>query len=105
MKAEISDVLDVLQLPVNSQVYELLTFLMDWISDKHLSKIKIQEEREDSHKLVTQISKKNCTQESCMKVKEFGLFACVNMFSDLWALLNDFENITGQPVLYMLWIQ
>ncbi|KAF1574931.1 UNVERIFIED_CONTAM: hypothetical protein FQV15_0015581, partial [Eudyptes pachyrhynchus] len=56
------------KLPMNSQVYELLTFLMDWISDTHLSKIKIQEEREDSHKLVTQISKKNCTQESCMKV-------------------------------------
>ncbi|XP_076185029.1 coiled-coil domain-containing protein 138 isoform X1 [Aptenodytes patagonicus] len=57
------------KLPMNSQVYELLTFLMDWISDKHLSKIKIQEEREGSHKLpVTQISKKNCTQESCMKL-------------------------------------
>ncbi|NXF65379.1 CC138 protein, partial [Ciccaba nigrolineata] len=57
------------KLPLNSQVYELLTFLMDWISDQHLSKIKIQEEREDSHKLlVTQTSKKTCTQERCMKV-------------------------------------
>ncbi|NXJ92403.1 CC138 protein, partial [Corythaixoides concolor] len=57
------------KLPLNSQVYELLTFLMDWISDQHLSKKKIQEEREDSHKLlVTQTSKKTCTQERCMKV-------------------------------------
>ncbi|NXS82618.1 CC138 protein, partial [Erpornis zantholeuca] len=56
-------------LPLNSQVYELLTCLMDWISDQHLSKIKTQEEREDSHKpMVTQSSKKPCTQEKCMKV-------------------------------------
>ncbi|NXT80978.1 CC138 protein, partial [Zapornia atra] len=57
------------KLPLNSQVYELLTFLMDWISDHLLSRIKTQEEREDSHKLpVTQVSKKACTQERCMKV-------------------------------------
>ncbi|XP_062371054.1 coiled-coil domain-containing protein 138 [Cinclus cinclus] len=56
-------------LPLNSQVYELLTYLMDWISDQHLSKIKTQEEREDSHKpMVTQSSKNSCTQEKCMKV-------------------------------------
>lgn len=106
MKAEVSDVVDVLQLPLNSQVYELLTLLMDWISDQHLSKIKIQEEREDTHKfMATQTSKKSCTQERCMKVKGFGLFACVNKFSDLWGVLNDFETITDQPVLYMLWMQ
>ncbi|XP_068027020.1 coiled-coil domain-containing protein 138 [Melanerpes formicivorus] len=57
------------KLPLNSHVYELLTFLMDWISDQHLNKIKTQEEREDSHKcLVTQTSKKPCTQERCMKL-------------------------------------
>ncbi|XP_009957164.1 PREDICTED: coiled-coil domain-containing protein 138, partial [Leptosomus discolor] len=57
------------KLPLNSQVYELLTFLMDWISDQHLSKIKIQEETEDGHTLlVTQTSKKACTQEMCMKL-------------------------------------
>ncbi|KFV75957.1 Coiled-coil domain-containing protein 138, partial [Struthio camelus australis] len=57
------------KVPLNSQVYELLTVLMDWISDQHLSKIKIQEEREDSHKLLfTQNSKKTYTQEKCMKV-------------------------------------
>ncbi|NXU81360.1 CC138 protein, partial [Oreotrochilus melanogaster] len=57
------------KLPLNSQVYELLTLLMDWISDQHLSKIKIQEQREDRHNLlVIQTSKKTCTQERCMKV-------------------------------------
>ncbi|NXX40385.1 CC138 protein, partial [Tricholaema leucomelas] len=57
------------KLPLSSQVYELLTFLMDWISDQHLNKIKPQEEEEDSHKLlVTQTSKKTCTLERCMKV-------------------------------------
>ncbi|XP_071600436.1 coiled-coil domain-containing protein 138 isoform X1 [Heliangelus exortis] len=57
------------KLPLNSQVYELLTLLMDWISDQHLSKIKIQEQREDSHNLlVIQTSKKTCTQERCMKL-------------------------------------
>ncbi|NXO85849.1 CC138 protein, partial [Sitta europaea] len=56
-------------LPLNSQVYELLTYLMDWISDQYLSKIKTQEERRDSHKpMVTQSSKNPCTQERCMKV-------------------------------------
>ncbi|NXP45184.1 CC138 protein, partial [Heliornis fulica] len=56
------------KLPLNSQVYELLTFLMDWISDQLINKIRIQE-REDSHKLpATQTSKKTCTQERCMKV-------------------------------------
>ncbi|XP_074391999.1 coiled-coil domain-containing protein 138 isoform X8 [Zonotrichia albicollis] len=55
-------------LPLNSQVYELLTYLMDWISDQHLSKINTQE-REDSHKpRVTQSSKNSCTQEKCMKL-------------------------------------
>ncbi|KFW01058.1 Coiled-coil domain-containing protein 138, partial [Eurypyga helias] len=57
------------KLPLNSQVYECLTSLMDWISDQHLSKITIQEERADRGKLlVTQTSKKTCTQERCMKV-------------------------------------
>lgn len=66
---------------MNSQVYELLTFLMDWISDQHLSKIKIHEERGESHKpLAIETSKKICTQERCMKVKGFGLFARVNVF-------------------------
>ncbi|NXK55485.1 CC138 protein, partial [Chauna torquata] len=56
----------IVKLPLNSQVYELLTVLMDWISDQHLSKIKLQEEKEDSHKLL--FTKKTYTQEKCMKV-------------------------------------
>ncbi|XP_030316823.1 coiled-coil domain-containing protein 138 [Calypte anna] len=57
------------KLPLNLQVYELVTLLMDWISDQHLSKIKIQEQRENSHNLlVIQTSKKPCTQERCMKL-------------------------------------
>ncbi|NXA53304.1 CC138 protein, partial [Nothocercus julius] len=57
------------KIPLNSQVYELLTALMDWISDQHLSKLKTQEEREGSHKLLlTQNSKKTYIQEKCMKV-------------------------------------
>ncbi|XP_039911673.1 coiled-coil domain-containing protein 138 isoform X2 [Hirundo rustica] len=61
--------LENLQLPLNSQVYELLTYLMDWISEQYLSKIETQEEREDTHKpVVTQSSKNPCTQEKCMKL-------------------------------------
>ncbi|KAM4788761.1 coiled-coil domain-containing protein 138 isoform 1-T1 [Cyanocitta cristata] len=56
-------------LPLNSQVYEFLTCLMDWITDQDLSKIKTQEEREDSHKpMVTWSSKKPYTEEKCMKL-------------------------------------
>ncbi|KAL9865710.1 coiled-coil domain-containing protein 138 isoform 5-T5 [Geothlypis trichas] len=57
--------LENLQLPLNSQVYELLTYLMDWISDQHLSKINTQEE---SHKPRVTQSSKSCTQEKCMKL-------------------------------------
>ncbi|KFP70198.1 Coiled-coil domain-containing protein 138, partial [Acanthisitta chloris] len=57
------------KLPWNSEFYELLAFLMDWISDQHLSKIKTQEGREHSPKrTVTQSSKQTCTRERCLKV-------------------------------------
>ncbi|XP_071888472.1 coiled-coil domain-containing protein 138-like [Anas platyrhynchos] len=52
-----------------SKVYDPLTILMDWISDQHLSKIEIQEEREGSEK--PQCAKENYTLENCMKVKAF----------------------------------
>ncbi|XP_066032788.1 coiled-coil domain-containing protein 138 isoform X3 [Chamaea fasciata] len=56
-------------LPLNSQVYELLTYLMDWISEQYLSKIEAQEEREDTHKpVVTQSSQSPCIQDKCMKL-------------------------------------
>lgn len=69
MKAEITDDVDVLQVLLNSKVYDLLTILMDWISNQHLSKIEIQGEREGSDK--PQCAKENYTPENCMKVKAF----------------------------------
>jgi len=69
LKTEITDVVDVLQLLRISKVYDPLTILMDWISDQHLSKIEIQEEREGSEK--PQCAKENYTLENCMKVKAF----------------------------------
>ncbi|NWU91299.1 CC138 protein, partial [Upupa epops] len=56
------------KLPPNTQVYELLALLMDWISDQHLSKIKKKEKEDSSKDLVTQNSQKSCTPEMCMKV-------------------------------------
>uniref|UniRef100_A0A669QBE4 Uncharacterized protein n=1 Tax=Phasianus colchicus TaxID=9054 RepID=A0A669QBE4_PHACC len=38
------------KLPPNSEVYGLLTVLMDWISDEHLSKLQRQEERKGAQK-------------------------------------------------------
>eukprot|EP00075_Anas_platyrhynchos_P013752 XP_027303005.1 coiled-coil domain-containing protein 138-like isoform X1 [Anas platyrhynchos] len=55
-----------LQLLRISKVYDPLTILMDWISDQHLSKIEIQEEREGSEK--PQCAKENYTLENCMKL-------------------------------------
>ncbi|XP_071883175.1 uncharacterized protein [Anas platyrhynchos] len=66
LKTEITDVVDVLQLLRISKVYDPLTILMDWISDQHLSKIEIQEEREGSEK--PQCAKENYTLENCMKL-------------------------------------
>nr|XP_038029206.1 coiled-coil domain-containing protein 138 [Anas platyrhynchos] len=50
----------------NSKVYDPLTILMDWISDQHLRKIEIQEEREGSEK--PQCAKENYTLDNCMKL-------------------------------------
>lgn len=69
MKTEITDVVDVLQLLLNSKVYDPLTILMDWISDQHLRKIAVQEDREGSEK--PQCAEENYTLENCMKVKAF----------------------------------
>lgn len=69
LKTKIFNVMDVLQVPLNLHVYDLLTVVMDWISDQYLSKMKAEEEREDSHKVMC-TSQKNYTQEKCAKVKE-----------------------------------
>ncbi|XP_050777930.1 coiled-coil domain-containing protein 138 isoform X7 [Gopherus flavomarginatus] len=50
--------------PLNSHVYELLTVLMDWISDQFL-KVKIEEEGRDNQTLT--YTHKNYTQEKCAK--------------------------------------
>ncbi|XP_062983540.1 coiled-coil domain-containing protein 138 isoform X2 [Elgaria multicarinata webbii] len=56
------------KIPLNSHVYDLLTVLMDWISDHHLSKLMLEEEREDIHKLTgTLASEKDYTQEKCIR--------------------------------------
>ncbi|XP_043392167.1 coiled-coil domain-containing protein 138 isoform X5 [Chelonia mydas] len=52
------------KVPLNSHVYELLSVLMDWISDQFL-KVKIEEEEGDNHKLM--YTHKNYTQEKCAK--------------------------------------
>ncbi|XP_074820498.1 coiled-coil domain-containing protein 138 isoform X2 [Natator depressus] len=53
------------KVPLNSHVYELLSVLMDWISDQFL-KVKIEEEEGDNHKLM--YTHKNYTQEKCAKL-------------------------------------
>ncbi|XP_059577028.1 coiled-coil domain-containing protein 138 isoform X4 [Alligator mississippiensis] len=55
------------KVPLNLHVYDLLTVVMDWISDQYLSKMKAEEEREDSHKVMC-TSQKNYTQEKCAKL-------------------------------------
>ncbi|XP_043365415.1 coiled-coil domain-containing protein 138 isoform X6 [Dermochelys coriacea] len=54
----------VCKVPLNSHVYELLSVLMDWISDQFL-KVKTEEEG-DHHKLM--YTHKNYTQEKCAKL-------------------------------------
>ncbi|XP_052543954.1 coiled-coil domain-containing protein 138 [Tympanuchus pallidicinctus] len=54
------------KLPPNSEVYGLLTVLMDWILDELLSKLKKQEERQEGQK--PQCSGRTYIQESCLCV-------------------------------------
>ncbi|XP_039187738.1 coiled-coil domain-containing protein 138 isoform X3 [Crotalus tigris] len=57
------------KLPLNSHVYNLLTVLMDWISEQHLCKLIVEEEKENIHKLTgTLASSINYTQEKCVKL-------------------------------------
>uniref|UniRef100_A0A8D0G8V1 Coiled-coil domain containing 138 n=1 Tax=Sphenodon punctatus TaxID=8508 RepID=A0A8D0G8V1_SPHPU len=57
------------KVPLNTHIYELLTFLMDWISDEHLSKAGLEEDKGDDLKLTgTYSSNKNYTQERCVKL-------------------------------------
>ncbi|XP_032698289.1 coiled-coil domain-containing protein 138 isoform X1 [Lontra canadensis] len=57
------------KVPLNAQVYELLTVFMDWISDHHLSKIKSEESGTDGEKpLLRFASQRNDIQEKCVKL-------------------------------------
>ncbi|XP_034857807.1 coiled-coil domain-containing protein 138 isoform X6 [Mirounga leonina] len=57
------------KVPLNAQVYELLTVFMDWISDHHLSKIKSEESGMDGEKpLLKFASQRNDIQEKCIKL-------------------------------------
>uniref|UniRef100_A0A8C9BXI4 Coiled-coil domain containing 138 n=1 Tax=Phocoena sinus TaxID=42100 RepID=A0A8C9BXI4_PHOSS len=57
------------KVPLNGQVYELLTVFTDWISDHHLSKLKHEESGMDGEKaLPTFASQRNDIQEKCVKL-------------------------------------
>ncbi|KAM9053671.1 coiled-coil domain-containing protein 138 isoform 1-T3 [Megaptera novaeangliae] len=57
------------KVPLNGQVYELLTVCMDWISDHHLSKLKHEESGMDGEKaLPTFASQRNDIQQKCVKL-------------------------------------
>lgn len=57
------------KVPLNAQVFELLTIFMDWISDYHLSKLKSEESGMDGEKLHFKFaSQRNDIQEKCIKL-------------------------------------
>uniref|UniRef100_A0A8C6YAG1 Coiled-coil domain containing 138 n=1 Tax=Naja naja TaxID=35670 RepID=A0A8C6YAG1_NAJNA len=57
------------KISLNSHVYNLLTVLMDWISEQHLCKLIVEEEKENIHKLTgTLVFSKNYVQEKCVKL-------------------------------------
>ncbi|XP_058042475.1 coiled-coil domain-containing protein 138 isoform X2 [Ahaetulla prasina] len=61
--------LENLQLPLNPHVYNLLTVLMDWISEQHLCKLIVDEDKENIPKLTgTLVSSRNCIKEKCVKL-------------------------------------
>ncbi|XP_024904253.1 coiled-coil domain-containing protein 138 isoform X17 [Pteropus alecto] len=56
------------KVPLNAQVYELLTVFMDWISVHHLSKLKSEESGMDGEKPLPKFaSQRNDIQEKCVK--------------------------------------
>ncbi|XP_045045094.2 coiled-coil domain-containing protein 138 isoform X3 [Desmodus rotundus] len=61
--------LDNLQVPLNAQVYELLTVFMDWISDYYLSKLKSEGSGMGGETPVLEFaSQRNDIQEKCVKL-------------------------------------
>ncbi|KAJ6667452.1 hypothetical protein lerEdw1_016573 [Lerista edwardsae] len=56
------------KVPLNSHIYDLLTVLMDWITDQHLSKLILEEEKAcESLPTGTFSPNKNYTQEKCIR--------------------------------------
>nr|XP_031296858.1 coiled-coil domain-containing protein 138 isoform X3 [Camelus dromedarius] len=69
LKQEKAPVSKPCKVPLNGQVYELLTVFMDWISDHHLSKLKQEESEVDGEKPVLgPASQRDDIQEKCVKV-------------------------------------
>lgn len=60
----------------------ILTVVMDWVSTKYLSKLKMQGEGKGSQK--SQFTGRTYIQEKCLKAKGFQ-FALVNTFSHLFS--------------------
>ncbi|XP_013378209.1 PREDICTED: coiled-coil domain-containing protein 138 isoform X2 [Chinchilla lanigera] len=57
------------KVPLNGQVYELLTVFMDWISEHHLSKVKHEEPDVDGEKLpLKSAAQRSDIQEKCVKL-------------------------------------
>ncbi|XP_028913404.1 coiled-coil domain-containing protein 138 isoform X2 [Ornithorhynchus anatinus] len=57
------------KVPLNTQVYELLAALMDWIADHQLSRLRQEEMKGDSQKHLCMLSShKNYIQEKCAKL-------------------------------------
>uniref|UniRef100_A0A2K6RX49 Coiled-coil domain containing 138 n=1 Tax=Rhinopithecus roxellana TaxID=61622 RepID=A0A2K6RX49_RHIRO len=68
LKQEKAPVSKTYKVPLNGQVYELLTVFMDWISDHHLSKVKHEESGMDGKKPQLRFaSQRNDIQEKCVK--------------------------------------
>uniref|UniRef100_A0A452V3T7 RNA-directed DNA polymerase n=1 Tax=Ursus maritimus TaxID=29073 RepID=A0A452V3T7_URSMA len=83
------------KVPLNAQVYELLTVFMDWISDHHLSKIKSEESGMDGEKpLLRFASQRNDIQEKCIKVLGFipGMQGWFNICKSIDHIVIDHIN-------------
>uniref|UniRef100_A0ACB8FIC9 Uncharacterized protein n=1 Tax=Sphaerodactylus townsendi TaxID=933632 RepID=A0ACB8FIC9_9SAUR len=56
------------KVPLNLHIYDLLTVLLDWISDQHLRKLMHDDEKENIHKPTGTLSfNRSYTQEKCVK--------------------------------------
>nr|XP_056717945.1 coiled-coil domain-containing protein 138 [Euleptes europaea] len=56
------------KVPLNLHIYDLLTVLMDWISDQHLSKLMHEDEKENIQRPTSTLSNRSYTKEKCIKI-------------------------------------